>query len=77
MSVRNTRMGTFKGHPIITIPINETREFSMGKSKARAVILYMPEILDFVRKHYSEDIQEPNINSLEFLYNMKEERIPF
>jgi hypothetical protein len=45
---RPATVSTYKGHPVLTLPVNGTGTFSFGLSKARAVLAYLDDIRAFV-----------------------------
>lgn len=45
-------IGEYKNHPTITLPTNgranKYRDLSFGLSKAKTILMYLPEIIEFV-----------------------------
>ena len=66
----------WQGHPIIELPMCGKFPFRMGKKKVMAVLMYIPELIEFAKANGDEP-PEPNIDSLEALYNLKEDEVPF
>jgi hypothetical protein len=45
----SAKVETFKGHPVIAIPLGNGDEFKFGKAKAKALLQYLKEIEEFAK----------------------------
>ena len=50
-AVTEPTVGEYKGHPMLTLPLNGSRDFSFGLGKANAILKYLEHIKEFARTH--------------------------
>ena len=48
---RRPRRDEYRGNPLIVLPMGESREFSFGVGKARAILEWLADIRAFVAEH--------------------------